>query len=143
PFSLSSTVIGLLFSVYLIGSYSARAAGGLVDRLGARRVVLVSIGLMLIGVAALATPWLAGVVLGLALLTGGFFAAHAVASGQVGQRAKGAKAQAAALYLCAYYLGSGVLGYAGGALWEHLGWLALLAGVACCMLIVAVCVRRW
>nr|WP_237288546.1 hypothetical protein [Variovorax sp. PAMC 28711] len=143
PFGLSSTVIGLLFSVYLIGSYTARQAGAMVDRLGARRVVQVSIGLMLLGVGALATPWLAGVVLGLALLTGGFFAAHAVASGQVGQRAQGAKAQAAALYLCAYYLGSGVLGYAGGALWEHAGWLALLGGVAACLLLAAAAVRRW
>jgi len=143
PFGLSSTVIGLLFTVYLLGSYSASKAGSMVDRLGARRVVQIGIGLMLLGIAALATPWLPVVVFGLALLTTGFFAAHAVASGQVGQRAHGAKAQAASLYLCAYYLGSGVLGYAGGALWQHAGWLALMAGVAVCVLIAAALTRRW
>ena len=37
----------------------------------------------------------------LAVLLMGFFAAYAVASGQVGQRANGAKAQAWALYMCA------------------------------------------
>lgn len=143
PFGLSSTAIGLLFTVYLLGSYSASKAGSMVDRIGARRVVQVGIGLMLLGIAALTTPSLPVVVFGLAVLTAGFFAAHAVASGQIGQRARGAKAQAASLYLCAYYLGSGVLGYAGGALWEHAGWLALMAGVTVAVLIAAALTRRW
>jgi YNFM family putative membrane transporter len=143
PFGLSSTVIGLLFTVYLLGSYSASKAGSMVDRIGARRVVQIGIGLMLLGIGALATPWLPVVVVGLALLTVGFFAAHAVASGQIGQRAHSAKAQAASLYLCAYYLGSGVLGYAGGALWQHAGWVALMAGVAISVLIAAALTRRW
>ena len=143
PFGLSSTVIGLLFTVYLLGSYSASKAGSMVDRIGARRVVQIGIGLMLLGIGALATTWLPVVVVGLALLTVGFFAAHAVASGQIGQRAHSAKAQAASLYLCAYYLGSGVLGYAGGALWQHAGWVALMAGVAISVLIAAALTRRW
>jgi YNFM family putative membrane transporter len=143
PFHLSSTMIGLLFSVYLIGSVCAGWAGSLANRLGARRVMKAGIGLMLLGVAALATPWLVVVVLGLVLLTSGFFGAHAVASAQVGQRAHGAKAQAASLYLCAYYLGSSVLGYAGGALWQHLGWPALLAGVALVLLLAAAITRHW
>ena len=143
PFGLSSTAIGLLFTVYLLGSYSASKAGSMVDRIGARRVVQVGIGLMLLGIVALATTSLPVVVFGLAVLTAGFFAAHAVASGQVGQRAQGAKAQAASLYLCAYYLGSGALGYAGGALWERAGWLALMAGVTVAVLIAAALTRRW
>ena len=81
---------------------------------------------MLLGVALCALPWLPGVALGLGLVTLGFFATHAVASGQVGQRARGAKAQASALYLCAYYLGSSVIGYCGGWVWSHAGWLPLL-----------------
>lgn len=143
PFHLSSTVIGLLFMVYLLGSVSAGWAGGLVNRRGAGRVVQGGMALMLLGAGALAMPWLGAVVFGLALLTIGFFAAHAVTSGQVGQRAQGAKAQAASLYLCAYYLGSSVLGYLGGALWEQLGWNALLAAVAAVLLLAAALIRRW
>jgi YNFM family putative membrane transporter len=130
PFGLSSTLIGLLFSVYLVGIFSAGWAGRLVPRFGARQVLQGGIGTMLLGAALCATPWLGAVVLGLALFTLGFFAAHAVASGQVGQRAQGAKAQASALYLCAYYLGSSLVGYAGGYVWEHAGWLPLLAVLA-------------
>lgn len=130
PFVLSSTVIGLLFTVYLLGILSAGWGGRMVPRFGARCVLQGSIGLMLLGVALCATPWLAGAVAGLALVTVGFFAAHAVASGQVGQRARGAKAQASALYLCTYYLGSSVVGYGGGWVFQRFGWLPLLGLLA-------------
>ena len=142
PFGLSSTVIGLLFTVYLVGIFSAGWAGRLVPRLGVRAVLQSGIGLMLMGVALCSTPWLIAIVVGLALFTLGFFAAHAVASGQVGQHARGAKAQAAALYLCAYYLGSSVVGYAAGYVWEHAGWLPLMAVLAALFVLAAWWARR-
>lgn len=130
PFGLSSTFIGLLFVVYLGGIFSAGWAGRLVPRFGARQVLRGGVVLMLIGVGLCATTWLASIVLGLGLFTLGFFAAHAVASGQVGSHAKGARAQASALYLCAYYLGSSVVGYGAGYVWDHAGWLPLMALLA-------------
>lgn len=142
PFNLSATVIGLLFTVYLLGIFSAGWAGRLVPRFGARQVLHGGIGLMLLGVALCATPWLSAAVGGLALFTLGFFAAHAVASGQVGAHAQGAKAQASALYLCAYYLGSSLVGYVGGYVWEHAGWWALLAVLASLFVLAAALVRR-
>ncbi|TRO19092.1 MFS transporter [Ectopseudomonas mendocina] len=142
PFNLSATVIGLLFTVYLLGILSAGWAGRLVPRFGARQVLHGGIGLMLLGVALCATPWLSAAVIGLALFTLGFFAAHAVASGQVGIHAQGAKAQASALYLCAYYLGSSLVGYVGGYVWEHAGWLALLAVLASLFVAAGALVRR-
>ncbi len=130
PFGLSSTLIGLLFVVYLGGIFSAGWAGRLVPRFGARQVLRGGGALMLIGVGLCATSWLVSIVLGLGLFTLGFFAAHAVASGQVGSHAKGARAQASALYLCAYYLGSSVVGYGAGYVWDHAGWLPLMALLA-------------
>lgn len=137
PFSLSSTVIGLLFVVYLAGIFSAGWAGRLVPRFGARSVLQGGVVLMLVGVALCSTPWLFAIVLGLASFTLGFFAAHAVASGQVGLHAKEAKAQASALYLCAYYLGSSVVGYVAGYVWEHAGWLPLMAVLAALFILAA------
>ena len=142
PFNLSATVIGLLFTVYLLGILSAGWAGRLVPRFGARQVLHGGIGLMLLGVALCAAPWLSAAVVGLALFTLGFFAAHAVASGQVGIHARGAKAQASALYLCAYYLGSSLVGYVGGYVWEHAGWLALLGVLASLFIVASALVRR-
>lgn len=142
PFNLSATVIGLLFTVYLLGIFSAGWAGRLVPRFGARQVLHGGIGLMLLGVVLCAAPWLSAAVVGLALFTLGFFAAHAVASGQVGIHAQGAKAQASALYLCAYYLGSSLVGYVGGYVWEHAGWLALLGVLASLFILASALVRR-
>lgn len=142
PFSLSATAIGLLFVVYLGGILSAGWAGRLVARFGARQVLQGGIAIILLGVVLCAAPWLVAVTLGLALFTLGFFAAHAVASGQVGQRAKGAKAQASSLYLCAYYLGSSAVGYAGGYVWQHFGWLALLAALGGLFLLAGWAARR-
>ena len=142
PFNLSSTVIGMLFTVYLMGILSAGWAGRLVPRFGARQVLQSGIGIMLVGVLLCASTHLFAVVIGLGLFTLGFFAAHAVASGQVGQRANGAKAQASALYLCAYYLGSSVVGYAAGYVWQHFGWLPLLGVLACLFIVAAWRARR-
>lgn len=142
PFNLSSSLIGLLFTVYLLGIISAGWAGRLVPRMGARQVMLGGIGIMLTGVALCATPWLSAAVAGLAMLTLGFFAVHAVASGQVGQRATVAKAQASALYLCAYYLGSSVIGYGAGYVWQHAGWLPMLALLAALFVAAAANARR-
>lgn len=142
PFSLSSTVIGLLFTVYLAGIFSAGWAGRLVPRFGAKAVLQGGIGLMLLGVGLCSLPWLVAIIFGLALFTLGFFAAHAVASGQVGQHAKEARAQASALYLCAYYLGSSVVGYSAGYVWEHAGWLPLMAALAALFVLAAWRVRR-
>lgn len=130
PFGLSSTSIGLLFVVYLAGIFSAGWAGRLVSRFGARRVLRGGVALMLLGVGLCATPWLVSIVVGLGVFTLGFFAAHAVASGQVGAHARSARAQASALYLCAYYLGSSVVGYGAGYVWDHAGWLQLMALLA-------------
>ena len=63
--------------------------------------------------------------LGLSLLTAGFFAIHGVASGWVPARAHAGgvtTGQAAALYLFAFYLGSSVFGSIAGAAWTGAGW---------------------
>ena len=134
PFALSSTVIGLLFLVYLFGMVSANWSGRLVQRFGAKPVLNSSLGLMLLGVLLCLTQWLPSVILGLSLFTIGFFAAHAVASGLVGQKACSAKAQASALYLCTYYLGSSALGYSSGWIWDHFNWNWLILFLATVLL---------
>ena len=135
PFSLSGTLIGFLFLVYLLGIWSSNAAGKLVWRSGAKLVLLGALALMLAGVLLCMVPLLAVIIVGLALFTTGFFAAHTVASGMVGQKAGGARAQASALYLCAYYLGSSVLGYAMGWVWQHWGWAPLIGCLSAALLL--------
>lgn len=142
PFHLSSTLIGFLFVVYLFGILSSNWSGRWVARFGAAKVLMASLLTMLLGAWLCLVVWLPAIVLGLALFTIGFFAAHAVASGLVGQKAGNARAQASALYLCAYYLGSSVVGYTGGWVWQHFGWQLLILCLSACMLVAMYIVRR-
>jgi len=132
PYRLSQTSVGLIFCAYLAGVVSSPAMGNLAMRAG-RRIVLVSnIGLMLTGVALTLAAPLAAIIMGVVLVTVGFFGAHSVASNWVGFRAPEARAQASALYLFAYYAGSSVVGYIGGLVFQAYGWAgicALLAGL--------------
>jgi YNFM family putative membrane transporter len=79
------------------------------------------------GVALTLLPGLGGAIGGITVLTIGFFIAHAVASGWVGRMAVGAKGYAASLYLLSFYVGSSVLGSAGGWFWSAGGWPAVAA----------------
>lgn len=134
PFSLPATVISLIFLAYLSGTFSSRWAGGLTLRFGRRNVLLVGIVLMVLGLAMTLTQLLVLILIGLLIFTGGFFAAHSIGSGWTGAIASSGRAQAASLYNLAYYLGSSVIGWAGGLVFQSLGWnvLALtVMGLAC------------
>src|SRR6478735_3052174 len=134
PFSLPATLISLIFLAYLSGTVSARWAAGLTLRFGRRSVLLAGTALMVAGLALTLTQLLAMILAGLLLFTGGFFAAHSIGSGWTGVIASTGRAQAASLYNLAYYLGSSVIGWAGGLLFQSLGWTALalaVMGLAC------------
>ncbi len=138
PYGLSQTVVGLIFTAYLVGSVSSAWMGQLANRRGRGPVLALSFGLVLGGVVLLMLPWLATLALGIALVTFGFFGGHSVASSWVGVRAGSLRAEASALYLFSYYLGSSVLGALGGVFYTHWGWagvcgftlLLTLAGAA-------------
>ncbi|PEI02535.1 MFS transporter [Pantoea agglomerans] len=122
PWHLSQAVVGLLSVVYLTGSWSSPKAGALTGRLGRGPVMLGATAIMLLGllVTAFDSLWL--ILPGMMMFTAGFFAAHAVASGWIGPRARRARGQASSLYLFSYYVGSSVAGTLGGLFWHNFGW---------------------
>jgi YNFM family putative membrane transporter len=122
PWHLSQAVVGLLSVVYLTGSWSSPKAGTLTNRLGRGPVMLGATAIMLLGllITAFNSLWL--ILPGMMLFTAGFFAAHAVASGWIGPRARRARGQASSLYLFSYYVGSSVAGTLGGVFWHNFGW---------------------
>jgi YNFM family putative membrane transporter len=125
PFSLPATLISLIFLAYLSGTFSSRWAAGLTLRFGRRNVLLAGVLLMVVGMALTLTQLLAVILAGLVVFTGGFFAAHSIGAGWTGSIATTGRAQAASLYNLAYYLGSSVIGWAGGLVFQSLGWTAL------------------
>lgn len=126
PFSLSHSAIASIFVVYLLGSLSSAWVGGLAQRLGRRRVYWATVLTMGVGVFLTLVPSTPAIVAGLAIATSGFFAAHGIASAWVARRAQVGRAQASAIYLFAYYLGSSVLGTLGGYAWVAWGWNGVL-----------------
>lgn len=130
PFRLSHAAVASIFLVYLAGVPASPLFGSMGGRLG-RGVVLGTAALLIAAGAALTLGAnLALTVLGVALVTAGFFGGHALASGWVGRLAGLAKAQAASLYLLFYYLGSSLVGSSGGHVFSSGGWGALIMLVA-------------
>ncbi|MEU6879868.1 MFS transporter [Streptomyces sp. NPDC046712] len=122
PFSLPQGVVGSIFLVYLVGTVSSAAAGKLVGRLGRRGALYLAVGTTAAGLLLSLADSLAAVLLGLVLITAGFFAGHAVASSSVSRTAKTGRAQASALYQSAYYIGSSVGGTLGAIAFHAGGW---------------------
>ncbi|GHH89976.1 MFS transporter [Streptomyces capillispiralis] len=137
PFSLPQGIVGSIFLVYLVGTVSASAAGRLVGRLGRRGALYAGGGTTAAGLLLSLAGSLPVVLLGLVLITAGFFAGHAVASSAVGKTATTGRAQASALYQSAYYVGSSVGSTVGALAFHSGGWagtvavgLVAVAGVA-------------
>ncbi|MDX6248463.1 MAG: transporter, family, putative rane transport protein [Kribbellaceae bacterium] len=148
PYLLGPGLAGLVFAVYLVGSAASAAAGRLADRYGRRTVVPIGCLITLAGVATTLARPLPVIVLGLAVMTAGFFAVHGVASGWVAVRAHaggGGTGQAASLYLFAYYLGSSVFGGLAGTAWTRAAWPGVVgeaAGLFLITLLLALLLRR-
>ncbi|MDF2633416.1 MAG: major facilitator superfamily 1 [Pelosinus sp.] len=122
PYNLSQTVVGCIFVVYLIGTFSSTYMGKLADDHGSSRILCLSIGIMLLGCLITLHSNLYIKIIGVAMLTFGFFGSHSVASSWVGKCALFDKAQAASLYLLFYYGGASILGTMGGQFLSWYGW---------------------
>ncbi|MFD4017814.1 MFS transporter [Streptomyces sindenensis] len=127
PFGLPQGVIGSIFLVYLVGTVSSAAAGRLVARLGRRGALYLAVSTTTAGLLLSLADHLAAVLLGLVLITAGFFAGHAVASSSVSRTTTEGRAQASALYQSAYYLGSSAGGTLGAVAFHAGGWAATVA----------------
>jgi len=126
PYNLSAAIVGWIFIIYLVGTFSSAWFGGLADRYGRQKMLLLSIAIMLIGAILTLHGLLSLKIIGITIFTFGFFAAHSIASGWVSKRAAHDKAQASSLYLFFYYFGSSVGGTVGGVFWMHFGWIGVI-----------------
>jgi len=140
PYSLSQTVTGSLFTVYLIGIWASAWVGGLADRYGRRRMLWIMVLIIIAGITFTRADSVAMIVLGIATVTFGFFGGHSIASSWISRRAGPSKAQASSLYLFFYYTGSALVGSYGGVVWSAGGWAGvadLLTGLQCLALLAA------
>jgi MFS transporter, YNFM family, putative membrane transport protein len=122
PYALGQTAVGLIFFVYVVGSFSSAWFGSWAGRIGSQRALWVPIALLVAGIALTTASPLIVIIGGIAVITAGMFGAHSIASGWVARRAGQDRAHASSLYLLFYYLGSSVLGSAGGVAWSLWRW---------------------
>jgi YNFM family putative membrane transporter len=144
PFGMRQSAVGALSILYVLGIFSSVWAGRLADKLGRRNVLWMVMSVMIGGLLLTLFDSVLAIVAGMGLFTFGFFASHSVASSWVGRRARPPQALASAIYLFLYYLGSSVVGWFSGYLWEHGGWpgvVALLAAILVVAMLVALRLR--
>ncbi|WP_340558624.1 MFS transporter [Streptomyces sp. GSL17-111] len=127
PFGLSQGLVGSVFVIYLVGTGSSAASGGLVARLGRRGALYLAIGTTAAGLLLTLSGNLVAVLAGLVLVTAGFFAGHTTASSSVSRTVTTGRAQASALYQMAYYVGSSLGGTLGALAFHGGGWTATVA----------------
>ncbi|MCM3186065.1 MFS transporter [Priestia megaterium] len=130
PYNLSQTLVGFIFIVYIVGTFSSTWMGSLSDKHGKGKILYISLFILLMGscITLSTTMWIK--ILGIAVFTFGFFASHSIASGWVGKVSTHDKAQASSLYLFFYYSGSSISGTTSGLVYSHFGWNGLVTLIA-------------
>ncbi|WP_394537274.1 MFS transporter [Lysobacter enzymogenes] len=145
PYGLGPAQISLIFLTYVFGMFASPLAGRLADRFGGRWPLAAGLALMAVGALATLAQSLAAIVVGISLITFGYFVGHSVASAWVGRLARSDKGHASSLYLLFYYFGSSITGALGGWAWQHGGWggeVALTASLAAAGVVLALQVDR-
>ncbi|WP_042159671.1 MFS transporter [Paenibacillus gorillae] len=144
PYNLSQTIVGSIFVVYLMGTFSSTWMGRLADRYGRTGVIILALAIILAGAVLTLHPYLGLKIIGLALFAFGFFGGHSIASSWVGLVGDAHKSQANALYLFFYYVGSSVSGTGGGLLYGQLGWIGIVGMIVAYVAIsVVLCSILW
>lgn len=147
PFSLSLKLISYTFFAYGLGVIGSPVAGWLAGKFGLRKVRIVGIITLGIGIFLTLSDSLTVVVIGLCIGCLGFFTAHSLSATSVSEQATHHKGSASSLYLVSYYIGVAMGSTAIGPLYSMAGWtgLVLFAGSLPIIYIIFVTLiqKRW
>jgi YNFM family putative membrane transporter len=138
PFNLPSSVLGLLFLAYLGGTVGSTVSGRFAERNGKTTAMLLGIVLLAGGLLMSLVPSLWVILLALVIQCFGFFFAHSASASWINANATFARASAASLYLCSYYLGGSLGSLYLGLFWHMLRWPGVVMG-SIVVLVVTAC----
>lgn len=125
--SLSSGIVGLSYSGFLLGMTASLLAVPIARRIGGELRAVVLGGVMLAGGIALASVAAVPFVVASVFATSaGLFLAHAVLAGYVNTLAGTEAASVSSLYVAFYYTGGTIGSYVPGLLYEQAGWQAFI-----------------
>ncbi|MFI4960406.1 MAG: MFS transporter [Hyphomicrobiales bacterium] len=137
PYNLSSSALGAIFVVYLVGSVLTPWIGWAVTRFGRRRFMVWVIALWVAGIALTMAPSLPLIILGLAVSAGCGLICQAISTGYVTITAKAGRSSAVGLYVTSFYIGGSFGAALGGVAWTLAGWPACVALVVAMLLVMA------
>lgn len=127
PYNLNPTLVSFIFVLYLVGTFSSTFLSRMSDTYGRFNIIRISMVLMFIGASTTLMNSLVMKILGIGILTFGYFGCHSIISAWVGRIASHDKAQASSLYLFFYYAGSSVGGTTSGIFFESNGWTGVIS----------------
>ncbi|MGH9543260.1 MAG: MFS transporter [Terriglobales bacterium] len=127
PFHLGAAALGMVYFAYLPSLLFLPRAGRWTGRVGHRKALVAALAVTAAGTLLTLWPRLAPILAGLALCSGGLFAAQAAATGYLGIEARQARSSAAGLYASLYYVGGSLGGILPGIFWARFHWLACVA----------------
>jgi predicted MFS family arabinose efflux permease len=146
PYYFSSTLLGAIFTCYLVGTVVSPMTGWAIAELGRRRLLLVIIAVWVLGVLLTLAPPVAIIVLGLTVCAACGMLVQTISTGYVAAIAKDGRSSAVGLYVTAFYVGGSMGAFLPGLVWERGGWPACVAMViavqAAMALIAALAYRR-
>lgn len=127
-FGLSTGELGLVYLVFLPSMITTPLAGPMVQRYGVRLCLYVGLAIAVLGLALTLPSSLPAVLIGMALVGVGTFAAQAALTGYVSGAAMGDRAAASGIYLTAYYLGGLIGTFILGVVFMGAGWIGVTVG---------------
>lgn len=137
PFDLGMMSLGFIYFVFLPAIITTPLGGRVVQRVGARAALWLSLALAGCGLPLVLSGSLPPVLLGLALIGVGTFLAQAAATSFVGATSDVDRGTASGLYLASYFLGGLVGSAVLGQLFVRYGWPACVAGITAALALAA------
>lgn len=123
PWHLSEGAVALFFLIYLVGTVVTTYYGRLAQRFTRTRLTLVGMVTAIVGAGLTLVDSLPVIVLGMSLLTGGFFLGHTGASAAASAARPGVDTtRSAAIYLTVYYLGTSLGAWLSAVLFTDFAW---------------------
>lgn len=139
PFNLSPAALGLIFTVYLIGTFLVPWVGKGVSRFGRRRFVVGILALWMGGVLLTLVPWLPAVIAGLTIAAACGFLCQASSQSYVATSSRTGISAAIGLYVTAFYVGGSVGAVLPGLAWDAAKWtgtVAMVVGMQTIMMLI-------
>lgn len=139
PWRLSEGAVALFFLIYLVGTVVTTYYGRLATKFSRTRITLAGMVIALAGAGLTLADSLVVIIIGMSLLTAGFFLGHTGASAAASAARPGVDStRSSAIYLTVYYLGTSLGAWLSAVLFSDFAWPGVVGMCAASLIAVLV-----